>query len=548
MTTLDRPLSKSLWVVALLALAAGLVLRIASFGWNTRLQGDVNLFALTAREFVQHDRLHYPMKYEYTDHVPYRALHTPASQHPPLWPLACGLLGKLFRTADTFFILKAMCLVAGCALLAIIGFAGIRAGWRHEALVAVSCIALSAMFVDFSANGSPYILSAMMLVLTVVLLAGFRYQTLTDYVLAGVLCGIGLQVHSAMVCMPVAFGAFWLWKRAELRWRGVVSAVVTGLVVLAPWVIWNVVHFGTPFYSHASDYLLRWLGLTQRGIYGDVITTRPAGAVDMGVLEQYAFRAAVNARAFVYRYFLEIGPFCTVLALIGCVALFKRDKHKAMALVVPCALYVIAVFLWATYRYRYLLPVLPAAYIAAGFGFVALCRRRLAWKLAGCLCFAGTLAWGAQGFFEKPRAQYYQEDEGRAAQYASMRELATELGTLEPGVTLGYAESLDAGIETVYWHEFPFVAGHGFTQAEEIRKLVSDFGVRYIWADKATVDRLKSFLPEARLILRNERYFVFEMPQQGQTAVDWHRSESRLTSPLLGKRNATEKKAACAES
>lgn len=191
-----------------------------------------------------------------------------------------------------------------------------------------------------------------------------------------------------------------------------------------------------------------------------------------------------------------------------------------MALVVPCGLYVITVFVWATYKYRFLIPVLPAAYIAAGFGVVTLCKRRLAWKLAGWLCLAGTVAWGAPGFFEEPRTQYYQDDQGRAAQYDSMLELAKELGTFEPGVTLGYADSLDGGIETVYWHRFPFVAGCGFTRIEEVRKLVDDFDVRYVWTDEAGVDRVKSFLPGAKLISRNETYSVFEMPKRGQTALE----------------------------
>ena len=36
-------------VILGLLLVAGVALRVASFAWNTRLQGDVSLFALTAR-------------------------------------------------------------------------------------------------------------------------------------------------------------------------------------------------------------------------------------------------------------------------------------------------------------------------------------------------------------------------------------------------------------------------------------------------------------------------------------------------------------------
>ncbi len=57
MAEADRRLARVLLIIALIALVTGIILRIASFGWNDRLQGDVNLFALTAREFVFHKRL-----------------------------------------------------------------------------------------------------------------------------------------------------------------------------------------------------------------------------------------------------------------------------------------------------------------------------------------------------------------------------------------------------------------------------------------------------------------------------------------------------------
>ena len=157
-----------------LLLLAGVALRAASFVWNTRLQGDVSLFALTAREYVQHDRLYYPLKWEYSDHVPYKTLASPASQHPPLWPFAAGLLGKLFRTEDTFPLLKLLGEVTGIGLLVLAALIGWRRGWWAETLAAVAFLALSPALVDYSANGSSYILSATLLVLAALLMVRFR--------------------------------------------------------------------------------------------------------------------------------------------------------------------------------------------------------------------------------------------------------------------------------------------------------------------------------------------------------------------------------------
>ncbi|MDH4209458.1 MAG: hypothetical protein OEV76_11335, partial [Anaerolineae bacterium] len=96
MKRMNRCPSKVILIITFCALVAGSALRIASFHWNDRLQGDVNLFALAAREFVNHSRLYYPMKIEYSDQVEYRALQAPADYHPPLWSFVGGLLGKIF--------------------------------------------------------------------------------------------------------------------------------------------------------------------------------------------------------------------------------------------------------------------------------------------------------------------------------------------------------------------------------------------------------------------------------------------------------------------
>lgn len=153
-------------------------LRLSSLRWNDRLQGDVNLFALTAREFVLHDRLAYPMKYESSDHVEYRALHSPASQHPILWPLLAGVAGKTFSSDATFVVLKALCFVVGVGLLFVVAVAGRRRSRQVEPPVAVLLMATAPMLVDFSVNGSSYIGSALILLLALLLPGVFEREAI----------------------------------------------------------------------------------------------------------------------------------------------------------------------------------------------------------------------------------------------------------------------------------------------------------------------------------------------------------------------------------
>jgi hypothetical protein len=84
---------------------------------------------------------------------------------------------------------------------------------------------------------------------------------------------------------------------------------------------------------------------------------------------------------------------------------------------------------------------------------------------------------------------------------------------MEEGVVLGYSLTLDGGFETIYWNRFPFVYGRGFDHENIVRKLVQDFNVRYIWADTFTIERTRTFFPQAETMLENESYFVLKLTQ-----------------------------------
>jgi hypothetical protein len=411
-----------------------------------------------------------------------------------------------------------MCEVAGILLMAIILLTGIRTAWRNEALAAVFWIAFSPMFVDFSSNGSFYILSTTLIILHTALLDRFRYEMITDYVLAGILCAIGLQIHATLMCLPLSLMLFWLWERSRLRWKGVCAFIMTAVLVLTPWMSWRLFHFGSPFYSSNKYAALGVLGLAKEGIYDNIITTRITAPFDVTLLKRYITIMVRNISVFSYHYLREIGPFCLILALLGCFRLFKTDIRRGLAFFLPVVLYTMIVFLFpGGFRSRFLVPALPLAYIAAGWGLIQLFTKgSLRWKLVGSICMLGVVVWNITGFFEKPPTRYFYNDAAFAAGYLRAYELATEMESLEPGVILGYSSHGD--FDAVYWHRFPFVWGHRFKKAEEIRKLVHDFGIRYVWADDTTMDRVQSFLPEARIILRHEPYAILEiiMPTQSK--------------------------------
>jgi hypothetical protein len=509
-------------------LLTGAALRITAYSWNTRLQGDVNLFALTAREYVQHNRLYYPFKHDFSDRVPYRTLATPASQHPPLWPLAGGLLGKLLHTDDSFKMLKLVSEVAGFLFLALLVIIGVQLRRPYETLAALALCALSPMLVDFSGNGSMYIALAAIVLAAVVLLYVPDQRKVTTYVLAGVLCGVGIMTHNMLILLPAAFLVCWVTRR--VAWRQILVFALALVATLVPWMWWNWRHFGQLFYSSSTLYNLRQLGLARTGIFDDVVTTRVTGVLNAGVIQQYLKLAGNAVWRFLKGYAENTGPFVLLLAITGLVALFRRERRLGTAILLPFLLYIFTVILWATYRERFLVPALPLAFLLAAFGFAYLIRRGVAWRWLGGLALAGGLVWQAAGFLEQPPTQYYSHDAPYAASYAAMVRLSRELAQLPSGIVFGYSRVLDQGRETTYWNRLPFVAGSGLP-LDAVTKVVRDFGVRYIWTSLGSDEVIRSAIPAVRAVLSDAEFTVFEVPSWELIALP---AENALTATGSG--------------
>ncbi len=507
-------------------------MRIASFSWNNALNGDVNLFALAAREFALHGQLDYPMKYEYSDQVAYRTLQTPASQHPPLLPILAGGIAKVIDSDDTFSILKFFSEGAGLLLI------GAMALFREKPstnpllisnqpissiqFVAVSLVSLSAVLIDFSANGSPYILMALWLTISSWLLLRFESQNFTHILFAGILCVLGILTHTALLLLPLCFlyVIFFIKTSTRRQFSKLKSPVMQILVFLlviiiglSPWFMWNIHQFGKVFYSYSSYYLFDRLGLLQTGIFNDVITSRLNISLSaVQIFQRYILLAGKSIYALCREFLWVVGPFGLILFVIGVYRGFKINKVKMMALLLPSTVYLAMIILWATYKFRFLTPLLPAFSLISAIGFMTLYTRGKDWRWLAGLCLAGTFAWFLLPFARDIKTLYYgQESRSHDILYSEMQPLASSLAIRQPGVVLGYSKYLDGGIETVYWHRLPFVAGRDLGEAE-IKKLAIDYKIRYIWVDTTTLTSAQEWFPTARVIDQSGEFAILELP------------------------------------
>jgi hypothetical protein len=496
------------WSIAALAIG----LRVASLGWNDRLQGDVNLFALTAREVARNGRLVYPMRYEYSDHVPYLSFETPATQHPPLWPFSAGLLARALGSDDTFAVLKGLSFVAGLLLLwSVLRIGRGRAAW----LLALLFMAVSPLLVDYSANGSPYAAIALALLRASWLLARLEPERLGAAAGAGVLASLTVQAHGMALFLPLAFGVPLLLRRA---FRATFVFAATGTLVALPFVVWNMRTFGSPFYSNAPHFLWMKLGLVTEGLSAGRVTLLASGVNSGALLASYGTIVWANLVELAKGVWGELGPFCLLLCAAGALRLWASAPRAVRAGAVVYGVVAATMVLWGTVRLtRFLVPLLPALLVLAGVGAVWLWHRGRAQAWAAGVLVIGTIGFDIPAYFERPPTRYYVDDANYAEDYRRMRSLAAQLAKLPPGPVLGYSMSLDGGIETVYFHRFPFVRGRrfdgsGLLDPEVLQRLVHDFGVRYVWVDTATRRDARHLFRDATPRLRNARYAVLELP------------------------------------
>ena len=195
--------------------------------------------------------------------------------------------------------------------------------------------------------------------------------------------------------------------------------------------------------------------------------------IDGVFLRGYVRTVVATAAQFTRYYLAQLGPFVALLALIGCVGLLRKDRRWLFALIVPTALYAITVTGSATpttvsWCRRFPQPICWSDRIGAhptsppalaGGGLLASDR---------CPCL------DVPGLLEHSPTRYYWDDAAWAAGYARMRSLVADLNQRERDVVLSYSITLDGGMETVYWHDFPLVYGRELP-LDAVRKATRNF-------------------------------------------------------------------------
>jgi hypothetical protein len=495
--------------------ALALVARLIALVWNDRLFGDVNLYALVARHWVETGRLDYPLKLDYFDSAPYLALSTPVTQHPPAWSWLAGLLVKYAALPDAFAALKLLSLAAGL-LVVVLGMAITRvlAGDR-AAFWAGLLLALHPLLIDFSANGSPYIAVAAGALAVVWAVLSTDATVWKRSTAAAIGAAVAWNFHGVgLLLMPAGLLGLTFTATPATRPRLLAGYVLILGVFITPLITWNYLQFGTFTQSNSTFYLFGNLGLIHladdpAGLHNVV------GQLTWAHLLPYLSLALGSSLRLTLHLALETGFVGLLLAGVGIIALAKPDTRVRtfaallvlFALAAPC-------LGWPQFKYRFLVLLIPFAIIFAVVGTAhlrnlhppRLVTTGALTAVAGCLIF-----WIVQIGLTGAPAKYYAYDLKHLGDYRLMRSAAHFLENQPPGVVLTLPRQLDGGIETVWWTRQPTVLARGFPD-RHLTRLIADFKPSYLLASAADASRLQNLAPQARPAFQNAGYCIYTLP------------------------------------
>ncbi|HKA93934.1 MAG TPA: glycosyltransferase family 39 protein [Acidimicrobiia bacterium] len=247
------------WRILLLIALAALALRVAYVAFaktNQPIHGDQLFYNAEANRLGRGDGFLEPFDPQAVARGEIKEGTDPAADHPPLTVIVLAPVS--FVTTQALIPQRLTMAVLGTGVVVVIGLlarrlAGDRAGWIAAGIAAV--------YPNLWVNDG-LIMSETLATLLVALALLYAYRLmrepkLSTAFLVGALCGLSamtraelvlmiplLAVPAALVARSVAVGQ---------RWKLAGAGVVAAAVLIAPWVIYNMVRFKEPTYLSTND-------------------------------------------------------------------------------------------------------------------------------------------------------------------------------------------------------------------------------------------------------------------------------------------------------
>ncbi len=360
-------LARREYILVGMLIVGALAVRAASLSWNTYVHGDVGIYAKSAESLATRGTLLVSTE---TDRPYFYSLKAKGGRildHNPLWPVLASPLVKFFN-ASGYGALQALSYIFGAVLLFLVYALGKRMGGEKVGLLALAFSSLSFTLIDYSANGSFYILQAVFYVAFV--LAMLRIERWNRVISAGGIMGFGLLLNQqTLILVPALFLvlAVRFYKAPLEGVKRFLAVLGIMMLIYAPWGIRNYREFGAPFYSVDMSYVWDKLGVP-REVAGDIVSFPITGAIYMKLARQSLASWLPHNAYFINRKLIVLAPVTYVLAIFFLINyLFRKREDRSETWFLP----LMFVFLfhalissaWPIAKFRYFVPLLPLAFL-----------------------------------------------------------------------------------------------------------------------------------------------------------------------------------------
>ena len=198
----------------------GGLLRLLAFHYNDIPHGDIHLDYAAGWGFMKTGKLYLPViairPYVYDQ----LEMGIPLDQHAPLWPLLGGLIAKI--VGDVFVAFKFISLFAGIVIIPASYLAFQKSFDKKSALLASTCITFTYILVDYSGNGSLYMLNSLLYVFLIIC---FQSNRNLNRVLVGIVLGLLylLNYQSIVAVLALVLIYIIMWRSKGLLRESIIS-------------------------------------------------------------------------------------------------------------------------------------------------------------------------------------------------------------------------------------------------------------------------------------------------------------------------------------
>ena len=462
---------KHILILILIGLT-GLFLRSVSFYFNQYPHHDVFNLAMLTENLGNHGHL-WIEGWIWTEGLATNSQHLHVfSQYAPGWNFFS--LPFYFITGDGFTAIKALSLLSGIIFLVLVYFLFKELFDEKVALLSLVFCAFSTILVDYSANGSPYILCAAFVLIYVFFL--LRIKELNRYwaLIFGLFLALSPLVHNILALMLGSFIFLIIIEKDVRKFVMENKTVITGIFMgLSLYLLYHQLIYDTPLppqmtmaFSYASES-------TSNGILALVLTKlKSIGFI--GYKSIYAFSAVLL-------------PFMAG----GILHIWRDFKSYPKEKRIPILGILVYIFIYLLYLivvnmgFRDFVTLTPLFLCFAALYLTKLNKKEL--TIFVVLVFIAT---SMIPLARSPHTYYFPDWEDEyISEVLATKECAEFLKQQERGTVLSYG---GGGIELFYYTRFPYVHGdvypYGLVNSTKLQELIDKHNPMYIYTESQHLD------------------------------------------------------------